>query len=686
VLTGGGTGGHVNPALAIAEGVRSREPNCRFLYVGVHGKAEAVIVKRAGNPLLFVLSTGFPGLKPSFRLLRFLCLLSLGVAQSIGILIRFSPRWIIATGGYVSAPVIMAALLLRLLKIAPVRIYLHEQNSIPGQLNALLGRWVDRVLLTFPQTQSLFAKNGVVVGYPVRHSIKLKNREEAIGNISFKIPEGRQVIFAFGGSQGARTINRAIVDALRYFLPYKDRLIIIHGTGLAGFADYNAAEDTEARLHASLSPEEISLLDGFYYRQDYFHNIEDIYSVSDLIVCRSGAGSLNEICRLGKPALLIPKANLPGDHQVMNARAMKLAGAADILFEDVIVENGQVMEKVDGYVLAERILRLLNDPDRLGAIAANSLHFLRKKSNERILSELYGDQSYNNGIGYNSLPLRPLMSNQRLLQSLTQAYNSSPRDYNPLSVVIDEDDLMYYRHRAAALLSHNDWQDRNLGVKLVGLTKYREKIPALLHMLADRTPDSRIKRFFGADFEQVGFIRRNIVQALKVMSHFDVDVEQQLLTAMDDPYFEVRVEACRTVAHFGKYIAGKEACLQALLKCLNDKSFDVAMEAAKALGEVGLDGRAFSTLLGLKEHFYWQVRDAGLKGIKRLLERHVIPPSPELLSEIAVFILTSTDFRPHFSIKETYRSIDRLCRERLMMEKSCSTATSVVSDSLVRKQ
>ena len=107
------------------------------------------------------------------------------------------------------------------------------------------------------------------------------------------------------------------------------------------------------------------MLDGFYYRQDYFHNIADVYSISDLIVCRSGAGSLNEISRMGKPAFLIPKANLPGDHQVMNARAMKHSGATEILFEDTIVEDGKVLEKLEGKLLAERILRLLEDLERL---------------------------------------------------------------------------------------------------------------------------------------------------------------------------------------------------------------------------------------------------------------------------------------------------------------------------------
>ena len=189
MLSGGGTGGHVNPALAIAEGIRKREPDARFCYLGVRGKAEAVIVRRAGYPLHFVSSTGFPGLRPSFRTIRFFIKLAVGILQSSFLLLWFCPRWVVATGGYVSAPVIIAALILRTLGIAHTRIFLHEQNSIPGQMNGLLGRWVDRVLLTFPQTLSFFPRNGSVVGYPIRHSIVQKSRDEAASNLAFRIQE-----------------------------------------------------------------------------------------------------------------------------------------------------------------------------------------------------------------------------------------------------------------------------------------------------------------------------------------------------------------------------------------------------------------------------------------------------------------------------------------------------------------
>jgi UDP-N-acetylglucosamine--N-acetylmuramyl-(pentapeptide) pyrophosphoryl-undecaprenol N-acetylglucosamine transferase len=301
------------------------------------------------------------------------------------------------------------------------------------------------------------------------------------------------------------------------------------------------------------------------------------------------------------------------------------------------------------------------------------------------LSELYEDNSYNNGAGYHAIPFKPLLSNARLQQILGAAYQRSPGTYDPLSVVGDEDDLTYYRHRAAGLLSHKSWQDRNLGVKLIGLTHYREKTPTLLHMLRDRTPARWIKRFFGGDFKQVGFIRRNIVQALQVLNHFNEEVERHLLAAMEDPYFEVRAQACHAAAHFGALLAGKDVWLKALEERLNDECFEVVVEAAKALGEVGVDGTAVDVLLGMKEYYYWQVRDAALKGIGRLLERRVVSPSPAALSQINHFILTATDFRPYFSIKETYRSIQRSCHERLTVEVGTENPP-ILADPAARKR
>ena len=176
-------------------------------------------------------------------------------------------------------------------------------------------------------------------------------------------------------------------------------------------------------------------------------------------------------------------------------------------------------------------------------------------------------------------------------------------------------------------------------------------------MLCDRTPVGAVKRFFGGDFQQVGFIRRNIVQALEVMDYLDPEVEKHLLSALQDPYFEVRTQACRCATHFGQFLEGKRKWVNGILDRLEDDCFEVVIEAVKALGEIGTDSKAAEALLSMNESHYWQVRNAALHGLKRMVERRVLDPSEELLTKVSSFMLTSTDFRPHFQIKETYAAI-----------------------------
>jgi UDP-N-acetylglucosamine--N-acetylmuramyl-(pentapeptide) pyrophosphoryl-undecaprenol N-acetylglucosamine transferase len=341
LLAGGGTAGHVNPALAIGSALATEET--RLLYVGVRGRVEEEVVPREGIPIKYILASGYPGsLSPETAV--FLLKLLIGTIQSLFILLSFRPEIIVGTGGYVSAPVIIAASLLRKFRLGNARVLLHEQNAIPGKLNRLMGRFANQVLVTFPETLSYFPQNGIVVGYPLRKRIAKVSRAEALQKINLHIPEGRKVVLVFGGSQGARAINQALIDALGFLLPYRDSLFIIHGVGLFKSNEYNAANDTEARLRRLYSEEQLRDINGFYVYRAFFHDIELFYAISDLVVARGGAGSLNEISAMGLPALIIPKSNLPGDHQVMNARSMEKAGGAEILYEQISPANGKLVE------------------------------------------------------------------------------------------------------------------------------------------------------------------------------------------------------------------------------------------------------------------------------------------------------------------------------------------------------
>jgi UDP-N-acetylglucosamine--N-acetylmuramyl-(pentapeptide) pyrophosphoryl-undecaprenol N-acetylglucosamine transferase len=659
LLTGGGTAGHVNPALAIGSVLAA--PETRFLFVGVRGRVEEKVVPREGIPIKYVRASGHPS-GISFELVRFSANLLVGIIQSILILLRFRPQIIIGTGGYVSAPVIMAASFLRKIRLSNTRVVLHEQNAVPGKLNRLMGRFAHQVLVTFPETTGYFPENGIPVGYPLRKRIAKVSREEARRKIDLEIPEGRKVILIFGGSQGSRTINRALVDALGNLIPYRHELFLLHGTGLLRSRDYDAVKDTEERLHRLYSETQLRQIEEFYLYRDFFYDIELLYALSDLVVARGGAGSLSEISSMGLPALIIPKSNLSGDHQVMNARSMERAGGAEILYEQIAPLNGRLSEWIDGNRLAERILTLIRDDACLRDMRHHSDSFLNRDALARIERILKGNGGKTEGDfnGYGPAPAKgngPLPGNRSLLAMLEKAYKEYTIAYDPNHAVSSSEDLEYFKNRASALLIHPSWQERNIGVKLLGLLKAREKIPALLALFNDRRPAARLKRLFGGDFEQVGFIRRNVITALIRIDEVSPEVEAALLTGLEDPYYEVRSESARAAAYFSGRLSFPEKLISGLQALLSDRIIDVSAAAAEALGKLGSKSDALPALLGMWNTRYWKLRAAVLHGILHLVERGEAPDLDLIATQAQKFILTSTDFKPQFEIKSAYQQL-----------------------------
>ncbi|HYK87664.1 MAG TPA: glycosyltransferase [Acidobacteriota bacterium] len=657
LLTGGGTAGHVNPALAIGSALGCT--GARYLYVGVRGRMEEEVVPREGIPVRFVRSAGYPGARPSLALARFLFEIFVGTLQSAVILLTFRPEVIIGTGGYASAPVIIASALLSRLRLSRTPVFIHEQNAAPGKLNQLMGRFAEKVFVTFSETLEYFPRNGVHTGYPLRGRIHKLGGEERKG-LDFVVPKDRKVVLVFGGSQGSRTINRAVIDSLRYFLPHRNRLFLIHGMGLNKSRSYHAAEDTEARLRRTYSEEELRQIETFYLARPFFHEIEQLYAVSNLVVVRGGAGSLNEVSAMGLPAIIIPKSNLPGDHQVMNARAMERSGGAEILYEEISLVKGQIDEIVEGKKLAERILSLLENESRLMEMSRLSGAFLRQDAVAEITRQIHATLQ---GVAImveetaHVRVERKLPNNRALLAKLEQAYKELQTDYSPEAVIQNPDDLAYFKNRAASLLIRVGWEDRNVGVKLLGLLRATDKIPLLLTTFRDRRPASLLKRIFGGDYEQVGFIRRNIIATLARLNELTPEVEAALLLAFQDPYYEVRAEAIRAAAHFGGRISMRQEFVSALLRLVRDRNTEVAAAAAEALGKLGDEEVVLPTLLSMKHYKYWKVRAAALKGICSLVERGMVTDHELLSRELPGFILTATDFMPQFEIKSEYRRL-----------------------------
>lgn len=655
LLTGGGTGGHVYPAIAIADEIKRRDPTAKFLYVGVKGKSESTIVPRRGYPLKYVTSEGFPGGKQPVALARFGLKLLLGILKSLYILMTFRPRLIIGAGGYVSAPIMLAALVLRRLKLFNARTFIHEQNTFPGKLNRLVGSLVDVVGVSFVETLKYFPKTGIYVGYPVRRELGVADPEQARKLLG--VPPGKKVIFAFGGSQGARTINRAIIEALPYFRTRSD-LFIIHGCGTYKGPGYDAVGDSQARLKA------LNLGDtrDFYLQQDYFHNIEQAYAIADLVICRGGAGTLTEIAARGIPALIIPKANLPGDHQVKNARALANAGAGRVIYERVDeVREGGIEEHVSGELLVQVACELLNDPQTLAHMRASARHFYRGESLSRI----------GNTLAWLLDPSRPRPASETMAQAAHPAVDFE--DLGPVALVthlerrerrnegpVPDRDLEYLQYRTDDYLASPSWQTRNRAVKLVGLLRYQERLPHLLFMLKDRRKAHWTQRLMGGDFEQVGFIRRNIFESLRRLNRPDAEVFAAIENGLTDSYFEVRSQAAMTAAHFAGSLGSSHNQIVALLRnLLKEDNFEVVVAACQALGKLSNDGALIEDYRRFLFHKNWKIRQAVVQSLGMLLERGVISPR-QVTEYMEELLITSNGFQPHFPLKQELQKLGKL--------------------------
>ncbi|MDQ6930054.1 MAG: undecaprenyldiphospho-muramoylpentapeptide beta-N-acetylglucosaminyltransferase [Candidatus Eremiobacteraeota bacterium] len=321
-FTGGGTGGHLYPAIAIADAL-ARRANIRF--IGASDRLEAKIVPAAGYEVDFVPSR--PLVRgASFKAVVTLAVNACGVLAAIRLLVRRKPDLLIASGGYVCFPVVVAARFLRFARVLRCPIALLEINARPGLTNRLLAPLVDEVWGAFASAQAAFAGKYVQTGIPVRASLRaLPDRADAARWLG--LDPARRTILVMGGSQGARSINEAVAALVtRRALPNDWQ--ILHVSGERDF-EYMKAEQREP-----FGTNKIVLV-------PYLNDLAEAYAVSDLVVGRAGASTLGELAALGIPSILIPYPFAADDHQNVNARAFADAGAAVILDD----------EKLDGDLL-----------------------------------------------------------------------------------------------------------------------------------------------------------------------------------------------------------------------------------------------------------------------------------------------------------------------------------------------
>ena len=244
-------------------------------------------------------------------------------------------------------------------------------------------------------------------------------------------------------------------------------------------------------------------------------------------------------------------------------------------------------------------------------------------------------------------------SNLVLLARLERAAARLGDDFSPDQVVPSRDDLQYFVSRAASLLVHSSWEQRNLGVKLLGLLQARDRVPLLLALLRDRRPAPFLKRLLGGDYVQVGFIRRNIVVALARLGQVTPEVEAALVEAFHDPYYEVRAEAARAASALSEALIDRAASSRGSSPSCRTGGWRWPW-LPEALGRVGGRHDALPALLAMRDARYWIVRAAALRGLLSLVERGEGGDPAALLAQVNHFVLTSTDFKPEFQIKRLY--------------------------------
>ena len=662
LLTGGGTGGHVYPALAIADELRRLHADAEFLYVGVRNRLESRIVPARGYALRYVRSRPYPRSLSALPQMLFWLTLAAGVGRALLILLRFRPHVVITTGGFVSAPVMLAFGILRKLRVCKARMFLYEPNAHPGLLNHTVGRLADRIGVAFEQAGRWFDIGRVaVVGYPVRRELLQLDRAAARKRLDID-PE-RQVLFVVGGSQGSREINRAVVEALPRLRQRSD-LLILHVTGATSpggvsEATYDPVADTEQRLRESGLAGDTS---DWYRRLPYAEQIEDLYAASDVVVCRGGAATLTEIGVCGLPAVIIPLSTSADDHQAINAREMEKRGAAVVLYSEAAWEGGGVTTKVDGKRLAAAIEGLLEAPEERRRVSAAAQGVPRRDSLELIRREL--ESMVEGGRpaplnleapGDEGLPGDPNALVRKVRERVEAAGGAQG---------IPDRELAYLRYQADRYLSSREWYEiplgkRNVGVKLAGYLEHRDRLDLLLQILEDRRQVGALKRLLGGDFRHSGILRRNTIQIalrwLRVAG--EPQVEAALLVALEtDPYFEVRAAAADLLGEAGK---PSERIESALVNALSDRSRRVVARAIRALGAVGRDPGLIRLLRKFYHHPDWQVRHEVVLALQNLLRRGVLSPA-EMAGEAEQVLATSPNFTPEFPLKESLSELAEL--------------------------
>ena len=337
IMTGGGTGGHIYPAIAIADEIRKRDENAEILFVGAETGLERKLVPENGYEVKLITVKGF-------NRKHLLQNIDKGSKRAKELIKEFKPDVVIGTGGYVSAPVVKTAQKMK------IPTYIHEQNAFPGVTNKMLERHVEKVFLGFAEGAEHFKhpKKHIIAGNPVRENFLRQEKGAARAQLGFAPQDF--VLLAFGGSQGAGRINKAMIKVIEAF------------NGVAGFQICLATGSYYYQaIMNELQENGIALSDNIRV-MEYIKDMPKYLAASDLVISRSGALTVAEVTVCGRPAIFVPSPNVTGNHQYFNAKAVSERGGAMVIEE----------KDLDNDRLISAILNLKNNPEILKDMSEKS--------------------------------------------------------------------------------------------------------------------------------------------------------------------------------------------------------------------------------------------------------------------------------------------------------------------------
>ncbi|MBO5019449.1 MAG: undecaprenyldiphospho-muramoylpentapeptide beta-N-acetylglucosaminyltransferase [Clostridia bacterium] len=360
LFAGGGTAGHINPALAVAGYIKERHPDAKISYIGTAQKLEAKLVPEKGYDFYTIDVAGFQRSLTPQNILKNISAVKKAVVSSVDskkYLKELKPDIVVGTGGYVSGPVLKQAQKLG------IKTAIHEQNAFPGMTTKMLAPGADAVMLAMPEAKKYLKlkKEPIITGNPIRTELLKVSREEARKALGF---DDRPVILSFGGSLGAQRVNEAVAELIKWHNG-TDNYYHIHATGKFGYDD----------MLKSLS--DINLSDKINIRE-YINDMDICMAAADLVICRAGAITLGELGACGKPSILIPSPYVAENHQFHNAMTLKKAGASELIEE----------KELSGESLIEKVKYLIDNKPRLEQMSANAKKSAIIDANERIYNTL----------------------------------------------------------------------------------------------------------------------------------------------------------------------------------------------------------------------------------------------------------------------------------------------------------